>query len=101
MPTHGLPGEIVLVSLQTGVGKGAGANTFFTNPVVTYGVRFVTSFLNTLVFYSPLYELRTNAVSLIHSSLVNPQGLLSITILLACDQTFQLLGAYYYKHPGC
>ena len=30
---------------------------------------------------------------------MNPRGLLSITILRAHYQTFELLGAYYYKRP--
>ena len=49
MPARGLSVEKVRVNLQTGAGEGADARTFFTNPAVTYGIRFDTSFLNTLV----------------------------------------------------
>ena len=63
-----------------GMGKGVGDVMFFNNLVA----HFDTSFLNTLV----LTIIRaTDAVSFIHSSLMNPRGLVLITILLAYDQT--------------
>ena len=58
----------------------------------------VSQFTLKLLEYST-ETILTDAVLFIHSSLVNPQGLLSITILLAHDQTFQLLDTYYYKPP--
>ena len=57
-PAHGLVGEKVWVNLQTDTDKGAGARKFLTNPAATYGVRFDTSFLNTLLLtITYVYEL--------------------------------------------
>ena len=85
MPARGLPGEKVRVNLQTGACKGAGARNVLHQPGANLWRPFYTSFLNTLV----LTIIRaTDVVSFIHSSLVNHRGLLSITILLARDQTF-------------
>ena len=69
MPARGLPGVKVRMNLQTGAGKGEAVCTFFTNTAATYGVRFDTSFLIILVL---TIIQATNAISFIHSSLVNP-----------------------------
>ena len=85
MPARGLPGKKVRVNLQTGACKGAGARNVLHQTGANLWCPFYTSFLNTLV----LTIIRaTDVVSFIHSSLVNHRGLLSITILLARDQTF-------------
>ena len=93
IPAHGSPGEKVQVNLQTGVGKGPGAGNILHQPSMNLCARFDTNILVLTIIQT------THAVSFIHSSLVNPQGLLLITMLIACYQTFN----YYalirkYKH---
>ena len=85
MLARGLSSEKVRVNLQTDMGKGAGARTI----LYQRGVNLWCPFQYKLLKYISNHHIRgTNAVSFIHSSLVDPQGLLSITMLLAHDQTF-------------
>ena len=56
-----------------GIGKGVGVCNVLQQP----GMNLWLAIIQT-----------TNAVSFIHSSLVNPLSLLSITIVVVCDQIF-------------
>ena len=82
MPAHGSLGEKVRVNSQTGTGKSAGARNVSHQPGVNLWHPFRYNILILTIIQA------TDTVSFIHSSLVNPRGLLSIAMLLARDQTF-------------